>query len=424
MKNIRKTSGILLCLLACLCALSACGKEESNEPFTYRAPAAKQEEEKTDTEEDTQDFVIEQIDMVGETMTLYSPESDRQVRYTYTLGTRFMDKYGDSYSSIHFTPGQVVQLGDITAASALSSVQMSDQVWNQTDVTNYKIDTEKGIFTIGQTQYRITSNTMAFSQDAGVGLDTIGTDDTLQVIGKDKEVWSVIVTTGHGYIQLQNSSTFVDSMICIGNRIFTKITGDMLLEVPEGTYAITVANKGYGGTGTYTVARGETTTVDLDQLKGSGPKTCQLTVTSDVAGASVYIDGQQITVGQAVPVTYGSHTLKVVAEGYDDWQKTLIVNSESATISLDLEESESTTGDTQSEEDTSTDTSTSSDSGKSTISSGSSSNSSKSSGSTSKSSSSKSSSSKTSDSSSSSGLTDTDYLTTISKMLSTLLDEN
>ncbi len=422
MKNMWKKSGILLCLLVFLCALGACGKEESNEPFTYRAPAAKQEEETADTEEKTQDFVIEQMDMVGETMTLYSPDSDRQVRYAYTLGTRFMDKYGDSYSSIHFTPGQVVQLGDITAASALSSVKMSDQVWNQKDVTNYKIDMEKGIFTIGQTQYRITSNTMAFSQDAGITLDTIGTDDTLQVIGKDKEVWSVIVTTGHGYIQLQNSSTFVDSMICIGNQIFTRITGDMLLEVPEGTYAITVANKGYGGTGTYTVARGETTTVDLDQLKGSGPKVCQLTVTSDVAGASVYIDGQQITVGQAVPVTYGSHTLKVVAEGYDDWQKTLIVNSESATISLDLEESDSATGDTQSEEDTET----SSDIGKSSTSSGSSSSnsSSKSTGSTSKSSSSKSSSSKTSDSSSSSSLTDTDYLTTISKMLSTLLDEN
>ena len=132
-----------------------------------------------------------------------------------------------------------------------------------------------------------------------------------------------------------------------------------------------------------------------------------------MAGASVYIDGQQITVGQAVPVTYGSHTLKVVAEGYDDWQKTLIVNSESATISLDLEESESATGDKQSEEDKST----SSDTGKSSGSSNSSTNSNKSTGST------RSSSSKTSDSSSSS-LTDTDYLTTISKMLSTLLDEN
>ncbi len=96
---------------ACLSWRSEClWEKESNEPFTYRAPAAKQEEEKADTEEDTQDFVIEQMDMVGETMTLYAPESERQVRYAYTLGTRFMDKYGDSYSSIHFTPGQVVQL--------------------------------------------------------------------------------------------------------------------------------------------------------------------------------------------------------------------------------------------------------------------------------------------------------------------------
>ena len=99
-------------------------------------------------------------------MTLYAPESERQVRYAYTLGTRFMDKYGDSYSSIHFTPGQVVQLGDITAASALGSVKMSDQsgIRQMSPIT--RSTWKKGYFTIGQTQYRITSNTMAFSQDA------------------------------------------------------------------------------------------------------------------------------------------------------------------------------------------------------------------------------------------------------------------
>ena len=200
-----------------------------------------QEQETADTEETTPDYIIEQIDMMGETMTLYSPKTERQVRYGYTLSTRFMDAYGDSYSSIHFTPGQVVRLGEISASSTLSTVQMSDEVWNQKDITNYEIDIAKGIFTIGQTAYRITPDTMAFSQDAQISLDAIGAEDTLQVIGKDKDVWSVIVTTGHGYIQLQNSDTFVDSMICIGNRIFTKVTGDMCLEVPEGTYAITVA---------------------------------------------------------------------------------------------------------------------------------------------------------------------------------------
>ena len=354
MKNIRKTSGILLCLLACLGALSACGKEESNEPFTYRAPAAKQEEEKADTEEDTQDFVIEQMDMVGETMTLYAPESERQVRYAYTLGTRFMDKYGDSYSSIHFTPGQVVQLGDITAASALSSVKMSDQVWNQTDVTNYKIDMGKGIFTIGQTQYRITSNTMAFSQDASISLDMIGTDDTLQVIGKDKEVWSVIVTTGHGYIQLQNSSIFVDSMICIGNRIFTKITGDMLLEVPEGTYELRVANDGWGGSTEVTITRGETTNVDLDTLKGEGPSYGKVQFVIDAKDAVLSIDGKETDYEKPVKLTYGSHTITVYSSDYDTWKRNLYVNSEKSTIVINLaDEDSSETGSSQSSSESS-----------------------------------------------------------------------
>ena len=353
-------------------------------------------------------------------MTLYSPKTERQVRYGYTLSTRFMDAYGDSYSSIHFTPGQVVRLGEISASSTLSTVQMSDEVWNQKDITNYEIDIAKGIFTIGQTAYRITPDTMAFSQDSQISLDAIGAEDTLQVIGKDKDVWSVIVTT--------------DSMICIGNRIFTKVTGDMCLEVPEGTYAITVANNGYGGTGNYTVTRGETTVVDLNQLKGSGPKVCQLTFTSEVAGVAVYVDGEQITVGQAVPVTYGAHKLRVVAEGYDDWQKTLIVNSESATISLDMAQAEDTKDTSQSSENTTQSTGGSTSNSKNNSTNNSTSNSKNNStnnstsnsknNSTNNSSSSNSNKNSTNKNNANKGEqdTETDYLTTISKMLSTLLD--
>lgn len=404
----RKTCIALLVMLALFATfLIGCGQESSNLPFTYRAPSTPSGSEESAEEEASADvYLIVQLDMVEETLTLLAPETGRELRYAYTLGTKFLDKYGDSYSSVHFTPGQAVTIGELTASSTLSSVQMADSVWNQTDITRYSIDADKGIFTIGQTKYRITDATRIFSQDAMVELASIGEDDTLQVIGRDKEILSVIVTTGHGYIQLQNSSTFVDSMMCIGNRIFTRVTGDMLIEVPEGTYDITVANDGYGGTGSYTVTRGETTNVDLDALKGEGPKKCQLTFTSEVAGVAVYVDGTQITVGETMEVTYGSHSLKVVADGYDTWNKTLVVNSASATIALDLtEESDSTDTST-----TTSDTSSSSSSGSSSSSSGSSNSSSTSNSSSS--------------SSTTSDLTDTevDYLTTISDMLTTLLD--
>ena len=45
------------------------------------------------------------------------------------------------------------------------------------------------------------------------------------------------------------------------------------MQVPEGTYELTVANNGWGGSTQVTITRGQTTTVDLDKIKGKGPKT-------------------------------------------------------------------------------------------------------------------------------------------------------
>lgn len=334
-----------LVLMLAVLMLVGC-KKKAPEYVNHREPMPpKQEEAETKTEET--EYIVQSIDMTGETITAYNVDSGRPVRYSYNLGTSFLDKYGQHCSAINFGPGEVVKLGERNEKSILTSVQLSDAVWKYSDVTNYSIDTANGIFTIADSNYKITENTMVYSGDALASLESIGTDDTLQVIGKDKDIISVVVTTGHGYLQLVNSSLFVDSMICIGDRIFTNITGDMTIEVPEGTYNITVANKGYGGTASFTVTRNEVTLVDLDQLKGAGPKKCKLKFESQIADVAVYVDGKQVTVGTEVEVEYGAHKLTVIAEGYEQWEKTLVVNSSSATISLDLAETENENNQTQ-----------------------------------------------------------------------------
>ena len=67
---------------------------------------------------------------------------------------------------------------------------------------------------------------------------------------------------------------------------------DKLIEVPEGTYKVTVANNGWGGSDEYTVVRNETTQINLDDLKGDGPSFCTLTFLVTVPDTYVYIDGQ------------------------------------------------------------------------------------------------------------------------------------
>lgn len=404
MKNKRMKQGILLTFLVLLLLAAGCGKQEENQPFTYRAPSKKAETKETTAEKETE-YVIQDIDMEEETITLLEEGSDKRIRCRYNLATRFLDKYDNSYSSVHFVPGQVVKLGDKTENAVLKSIRLSDTVWNYEEVENYQIDPERGTFEIGKSIYQITEDTQVFSGDAQIDWEAVGKDDVLHVVGREKEIVSVMVTTGHGAIRLVNTDVFKGSMICIGNEIFTNITGDMKIEVPEGTYPITVANNGYGGTAEFTVNRNETTVVDLEQLKGKGPKTCKLTLKTDIAGAQVYIDGEQITVGKTFKVTYGSHTLSVIAEGYESWEKTLVVNSKSATIELTLEKE----GSTDATEETQNSSMANSSGTESTNTNN------NASGSSSSSESNSTSSSDTKD-------TEVDYLTTISNMLNNLLD--
>ena len=110
----------------------------------------------------------------------------------------------------------------------------------------------------------------------------------------------------------------------------------MQMEVPEGDYTLAVANDGWGGSTQISIQRGETTTVNLDELKGEGPKYSSIQFVVDVEGAQIYLDNSLIDYSQVNQVRYGNHSLTVVADGYDTWSRTLCVNSAEATIVISL----------------------------------------------------------------------------------------
>lgn len=373
-------------------------------------------DEPQETEETEQElYMIQELNMMEEAFTLMSLSDGQQLRYGYSLTTRFLDKYGNTSNALEFTPGNVVVIGELLPSSALSYIRMSDQVWKQTDVKKYGIDEEKGIFTLGRTKYRITPDTAVFSDIEPAELADVGTEDVLQVIGQDKDILSVVITTGHGYLQLVNTDAFKDSMICIGSRIFTMISGDMTLPVSEGTYKVTVANNGYGGTAEFNVARNETTVIDLETMKGEGPKFCQLSFAVSVTGASIYLDGSLVDVSQVIPVQYGQHTLQVAAEGYDSWTKTLVVNSPTAQLVLDLSDEEASSSQESGGQAAGNNSSGNSSNSSQNSSAGSNNSSGNSSGNSS------SSNSGNNNSSGSSSRTEVDYLTTLNNLISTYL---
>jgi hypothetical protein len=332
----RKRMSLACIAVLVLCLFSGC-KSKDDVIVGKKAPYAPQEKQ-VSAKKSSNLYLIREMNMAEETITLQAiTGDDRVVRYPYSLATKFENRFGDFTSWNSFYPGRVVTIGDRLSDKTLSKVTLTDEVWEQEDVKKYELNMEKGMLTIGKTKYHFNEETPVFSNDVIASAADIGKEDVLRVVGKDKDILSVSITTGHGTIKLMNTELFQNSMVSIGKQMFTEITEEgMEIEMPEGSYPLTVANDGYGGTKDIEVKRGETTVVDLDELKGEGPKSCDITFHVAVEGAKIYLDGAEVPTNEIVKTKYGKHVLMVQAEGYDTWKKTLYVNSPKADISLDL----------------------------------------------------------------------------------------
>lgn len=297
-------------------------------------------------------FMITTNDMQSECLILKQLASGKQYMYNYSIATRFLDKYGNRTTVSYFEPGRIICVGEKDIQGRLLEAQVSDAAWEYPDVTRYSYDEERGVFTIADTNYSYADGLFINSDGDLLTLSNLTALDTLRVIGIDKEIYSISVTTGHGDLKLTNTSLFDGSYIQVGSKIFSEITGEMSLEIPEGTYTVAVANNGWGGSTEVTIARGQETVLDLDTLKGEGPKFGSILFAVDVQGAILQIDGKVVDYSSPVELQYGVHTLTVTADSYDTYSKKLYVNSKEATIVIGMTGESTSSGSDASETDT------------------------------------------------------------------------
>jgi len=332
-----------LCIL--VFGVTACGRKEHTETETQHT--------QTDADIVQELYMITMHDTKEESLCLSSLDTGMEHYYVYGMSTRFKDKYGNISSSIAFTPGRVVTIGEVDNDECLTEVRISDEVWEYEKVRHFSVDEEKGIFTIADTKYSIRDKVMIFSNGKQIPFSFLSEDDVLTVVGKEKKILSINVTTGHGTLELSNTDVFQDSFLQLNTDIFALITGDMDMELPEGTYTLKVANDGWGGTKEIEILRNETTKVDLETMKGEGKKKGLISFDIDVEDVEVYIDYQLIDHTKAVELTYGTHVLQIKAEGYDPWKNYLSVNSEEATLVIELTEEEEKEAESSQKEDAS-----------------------------------------------------------------------
>lgn len=348
MKQSGKHWLLALVIFTVFVALSGCGRKDDG-PVSMKGYASGVEaatEEETQAEESSL-YTVSGVDTTLSTMTFLNIDTGRYEQYSYTDGTIFKDRHGSLISAASMVPGKVVTLTLRDKDLILEKVEQSADAWEMDDIGKFSYNEEDKIFTIGDTKYSYDEELQVFSGDAAIELSAVTGQDTLRIQGIDRKVLSVSVTTGHGVIQLVNTQALEGGWLSLNHKNYYKITENMQLEVPEGTYELTVAGNGYGGSTEVAVTRNEQTSVDVDSIKGEDPKYCTLTFAVDVAGALMYIDGSQVDYTQPLQLQYGIHSIQITADGYDTWSKRLYVNSPEAQIEIAL--SDDDTGSTETE---------------------------------------------------------------------------
>lgn len=287
---------------------------------------------------------------------------DLSRRYTLSMDgtTRLYDKYGSAVSIGQIQVGDIVDVTFLKSKKHLTTMRLSDSAWVYSNVERYEMDFVRGEMTIGSEVYKLTSDTQYISEGRSIEAMDLNPADVLKVQGIDSQVLSVQVEKGHGYLRLANDENFIGGWIEIGQSKIQRITEDMLLLVPEGSYQVSISHRGGGGVKSISIRRDEETTLDIGDLEIPEPQTGLVLFSLTPGDAQLYVDGNKVDVSGPVTLEYGLHQIIARAEGYQSLTQYIRVAQESVGIDVKLDatadtESESSSSSGSSAGDTATD---------------------------------------------------------------------
>lgn len=335
-RRIKAWSGRLFLLPVLLLALAGCGEERKGEPEGSEEDTAQEEMiEEEESSKDPELYILLYSNPDTERLFLQSVNTGRQEEFSYNGGTYIYNRFQESTTISRIPVGTLVYL-TYTDKMVLTSLEEATDTFLYEDITNYSQDAEKNMFTILGNNYYYDEDLKVFSQEDLIALNEVSSQDALTLRGVGKRIVSIVVSRGHGTVALKNTELFEGGMVVVGNVEARVISSNMKLEIPEGTYSLSVANDGYGGSCEITVKRFEEVEVDLEPLKGEGPKYCQLKINVEPEDAVITLDGTEMDCFVVHQLKYGVYALKAKASGYETWSGRLVVNSEEAVMEVNL----------------------------------------------------------------------------------------
>ncbi|MCR4901293.1 MAG: PEGA domain-containing protein [Butyrivibrio sp.] len=271
----------------------------------------------------------------------------------YTLdydNTSFIyDEYGRALSAALLQEGDVVDIRFLKSTRHLTYMQKSQIAWTSLNVNSFDLlPDENDMVEINGESYHMDRAALIIDDGELVSSESILPIDSITVKGIDKEIYSIVVDKGHGYLSLSSDNvedvSLVGSWIELDNVVIRKVTPNMLLSVAEGEYKMHIMGNGADYTQQVEVSSNHETVIDTSKIEIEKPKEGLVTFEVTPVNAQVFVDGEEVIAGIPQSIVYGYHSLKVMADGYITVTKYLKVGSASSVVSIDLEKDATATG--------------------------------------------------------------------------------
>lgn len=277
------------------------------------------------------------LDKNDNTVTLLNLRLGRKYTLSVEGTSTLYDKYGEAISLDQMAKGDIVDVTFQKSQKRLNSMQLSAQAWTYENISRYEINNIKNDITIGDDIYKLSKETLFLSGGRQIEQMDLNEADVLTIKGIDTKVLSVRVEKGHGYLRLVNDENFIGGWIEVGQSQIRKITEDMLLTVPEGSYQVLISNKGGGGVKDVIINRNEETSLDIGDLEVAETQYGTVIFSLSPSKTSLYIDSELVDASGPVTLEYGIHQLIAKADGYKTITTYIKVGQASAGLDITLD---------------------------------------------------------------------------------------
>ncbi|WP_158588744.1 PEGA domain-containing protein [Butyrivibrio sp. X503] len=288
---------------------------------------------------------IRDIDLDSKKIRFRNHATGRTYTLDYDNTSMMYDARENPLSPSLLEIGQVVDVKFLKSTKHITSLVVSKDAWTIEDTRDHELVRADKTAKVKGELYKMDTRALVMAEgEPALAEDVLGTDK-IKVYGVDNEIYSVVVTSGHGYVSLSSDTvedrSLVGAWLELDNEVIYKISPNMMLSAPEGEYNLQILGNGANYQSKVSISRNKETVVDTSDITISKPKEGLVTFEITPSEAEVYVDGEKQLTDVPVSIRYGYHALKIMADGYITQNRYLKVGTAKSVVQIELEKEDS-----------------------------------------------------------------------------------